>query len=165
MSYKEFIGSVRRGAALGSLFCVLDSSSSKETVRVRKRTQGSALSRRPIIPLDGRKEFIGSLRRGAAQLVLDSSSSKETVRVRTRTQGSALSRLPIIPLDGRKEFIGSVRRGLATSLPIGALRRNGPWKLVLDSSSSKETVRVRKRQFEFERDSSNSKEDPRVGPF
>ena len=27
------------------------------------------------------------------------------------------------------------------------------------------TVRVRKRQFEFERDSSNSKEDPRVGPF
>ena len=27
------------------------------------------------------------------------------------------------------------------------------------------TVRVRKRQFKFERDSSNSKEDPRVGPF
>ena len=42
-------------------------------------------------PLDGRKEFIGSVGRGGGhwKLVLDSSNSKETVRIRKRTQGSA----------------------------------------------------------------------------
>ena len=74
---------------------------------------------------------------------------------------SALSRRPIIPLDGRKEFIGSVRRGLANSLPIGALRRNGPWKLVLDSSRRQQSCRSA-LCAEFERDSSSSKETVRV---
>jgi len=59
------------------------SSTSKETVRVRKRTQGSAFSRRPIIPLDGRKKF--------------SSSSKETLEFEKGPKGR---RRPIIPLDG-----------------------------------------------------------------
>jgi hypothetical protein len=115
----------------------LDSSRSKETVRIRKRPQGSALSLSlSIIPLDGRKEFIGSIHTTRAELVLDSSSSKETVRIRKRPQGSALSKSPVIPLDSRKEFIGSMR-------PLEACFG----------------------QFEFERDSSNSKEAPKGRPY